>query len=392
MVLNPWTPLASSCPTPNLAKYVIPAVTLLYLAGSLRQYNILAKAFRQAMNLYPTIYALNGFEPSDLPSYRDLEEIPKHLVKIEVEAKGGGNNTPPDSFTYTAVTLSQWGLWINFLENSPIVATEFPDFPANISARIENSSSLETQAQEQESNPDPKPSQASGPVDQRTAHLRFAGIKPPQADTKNVGHCSETGQTKEIIAPNGRLITAPNGGTEAANISFMNLKSTPVANQEPSPESGTGPQPDPMTTTLKQVNQVANLISLTNERTPGLSAIFLPLNQSTKIPWTHISQCPDLPPMENIKFGGGVLYRPKDPALQTLYHFLIKLIQLLPYFIFAFYQISTRSHGTPAPPPAVSCPPGVPFGPVHFTDYPLKPKYKDYTPEKILKLDPLACI
>ncbi|KAJ9055472.1 hypothetical protein DSO57_1003549 [Entomophthora muscae] len=63
------------------------------------------------------------------------------------------------------------------------------------------------------------------------------------------------------------------------------------------------------------------------------------------------------------------------------------LIQLLPYFVFAFYQISTRSHGPPAPLPAVFCPSGVPFGPVHFTDYPLKPKYKDYTPEKILKLN-----
>ncbi|KAJ9060798.1 hypothetical protein DSO57_1026937 [Entomophthora muscae] len=51
-----------------------------------------------------------------------------------------------------------------------------------------------------------------------------------------------------------------------------------------------------------------------------------------------------------------------------------------------------RSPGPPVPPPAVFCPPGVPFGPVHFTEYPLKPEYKDYTPENILKLDTLACI
>ncbi|KAJ9056252.1 hypothetical protein DSO57_1035139, partial [Entomophthora muscae] len=50
------------------------------------------------------------------------------------------------------------------------------------------------------------------------------------------------------------------------------------------------------------------------------------------------------------------------------------------------------SHGPPAPPPAVFCPPGVPFGPVHFTEYPLKPEYKNYAPEKILELDPLAHI
>ncbi|KAJ9050177.1 hypothetical protein DSO57_1016846 [Entomophthora muscae] len=71
---------------------------------------------------------------------------------------------------------------------------------------------------------------------------------------------------------------------------------------------------------------------------------------------------------------------------------LFWLTQLLPYFVFAIYQFSSRSPGPPAPLPAVFCPPGVPFGPVCFTDYPLKSEYKDYTPEKILKLDPLACI
>ncbi|KAJ9060616.1 hypothetical protein DSO57_1028982 [Entomophthora muscae] len=71
---------------------------------------------------------------------------------------------------------------------------------------------------------------------------------------------------------------------------------------------------------------------------------------------------------------------------------LFWLTQLLPYFVFAIYQFSSRSPGPPAPLPAVSCPPGVPFGPVHFTNYPLKSEYKDYTPEKILKLNPLACI
>ncbi|KAJ9053910.1 hypothetical protein DSO57_1019689 [Entomophthora muscae] len=69
MNLNLCTPLASSQPTPNLANYVIPAVMLLYLAVSLRQCIILAKAFFQAINLYPIVYALNSFEPPDLPSY-----------------------------------------------------------------------------------------------------------------------------------------------------------------------------------------------------------------------------------------------------------------------------------------------------------------------------------
>ncbi|KAJ9063432.1 hypothetical protein DSO57_1000025 [Entomophthora muscae] len=71
---------------------------------------------------------------------------------------------------------------------------------------------------------------------------------------------------------------------------------------------------------------------------------------------------------------------------------LLWLIQLLPYFVFAVYQFSSRSPGPPAPLPAVFCPPGAPFGPVHFTEYPLKPEYKDYTPEKILELDLLARI
>ncbi|KAJ9054927.1 hypothetical protein DSO57_1009345 [Entomophthora muscae] len=69
MVLNPWAPLASSCPTPNLATFVIPAAMLLYLAVSLRQYKILAKAFCQSVNFYPIVYALNSFEPPNLTSY-----------------------------------------------------------------------------------------------------------------------------------------------------------------------------------------------------------------------------------------------------------------------------------------------------------------------------------
>ncbi|KAJ9072570.1 hypothetical protein DSO57_1026145 [Entomophthora muscae] len=66
---------------------------------------------------------------------------------------------------------------------------------------------------------------------------------------------------------------------------------------------------------------------------------------------------------------------------------------LLPYILQVVPTVTgLRSPGPPAPLPAVFCPSGAPFGPIHFTDYPLKHKYKDYTPEKILKLDPLACI
>ncbi|KAJ9084216.1 hypothetical protein DSO57_1026720 [Entomophthora muscae] len=89
MVLNLWTPLASSCPTPNLATYVIPTATLLYLAVSLRQCIILAKAFCQAVNFYPIVYALNGFEPPNLPSY-----VTKVLPSILGYYKRGGGQNP----------------------------------------------------------------------------------------------------------------------------------------------------------------------------------------------------------------------------------------------------------------------------------------------------------
>ncbi|KAJ9081244.1 hypothetical protein DSO57_1016783 [Entomophthora muscae] len=204
---------------------------------------------------------------------------------------------------------------------------------------IDNSFSLETWAREQESNPNPGSPWAAGPMNCRTTCPRFSGIEPPQADTENVGPCSETGQTKEIIAPNGRLITAPNGGTEAAIISFMNLKSTPATNQEPTQERGTGLQPSPMTTTLKQDNQVAKLRFLTNERTPGPSAILLLLDPSTQFPRPWPSQCPDESPMENVKFGGGVLYIPKDPHTPNLLPFLNKGYVTLAYTATALFCI-----------------------------------------------------
>ncbi|KAJ9062346.1 hypothetical protein DSO57_1011699 [Entomophthora muscae] len=187
--------------------------------------------------------------------------------------------------------------------------------------RIGNSFTRDTQAQGQDSNPDPESPQATGPGDQGTACPCFPGVKPLQAETKNDGPNGEASQNKGIIAPNGGVIKTPNGGNKILTISFMNLKSTPMANQEPSPERGMGPQPNPMATNLEQDNQVANLISLTNERTPGLVAILPPLNLSTQILQACLFQCLDEPPKENIKSGSGVLYRPKDPVLQTYCHF-----------------------------------------------------------------------
>ncbi|KAJ9048351.1 hypothetical protein DSO57_1035846 [Entomophthora muscae] len=139
--------------------------------------------------------------------------------------------------------------------------------------RIDNSYTLETRAQEQESNPGPEYPQAARPGDQGTTCQSFSGVKPPQAEAKNDGPNGEASQIKGIIAQNGGLIKAPNGSNKILTISFMSLNSTLVANQEPSLEEGMGPQPNPMTTTLEQDNQVANLRSLINERTPSLGAI-----------------------------------------------------------------------------------------------------------------------
>ncbi|KAJ9073834.1 hypothetical protein DSO57_1012370 [Entomophthora muscae] len=205
----------------------------------------------------------------------------------------------------------------------PCCAILPPRHHSSLPIRIVNFSSLETRAQEQESNPNSGPLDpwATRPVDRSTACLRLSGIKPPQADTKNVSPCSETSQTKEIIALNGRLTTAHNEGTDLETISFMNLKSTPAIYQEPTQERGTGPRPGPMTIALKQDNQVAKLKFLTNERTPGPSGILLPLDQAPSSPCPAFPNFLMNPPIENVKFGGGVLYRPKDPALQTYCHF-----------------------------------------------------------------------
>ncbi|KAJ9058426.1 hypothetical protein DSO57_1012454 [Entomophthora muscae] len=53
-------------------------------------------------------------------------------------------------------------------------------------------------------------------------------------------------------------------------------------------------------------------------------------------------------------------------------------------------QLSQKLSYPPATLPATYHSPGASFGPVHFTEYPLKPEYRDYSPEKILAQDPLA--
>ncbi|KAJ9051066.1 hypothetical protein DSO57_1008329 [Entomophthora muscae] len=57
----------------------------------------------------------------------------------------------------------------------------------------------------------------------------------------------------------------------------------------------------------------------------------------------------------------------------------------------ADYQATTPSRDQPAnSPQALYCPPGAPFGPVHFTEYPPNPAYSEYNLETIFIADPLA--
>ncbi|KAJ9072691.1 hypothetical protein DSO57_1024726 [Entomophthora muscae] len=165
-------------------------------------------------------------------------------------------------------------VWLLLLQAflSSIFRRTGADYSSSTSPNHENP---ETRARKQGSNPKPGFLWAARPVDCGTACPLFSGIEPPQADTECIDPCSKKRKTKEIIAPNG--------GTAFATIS-INLESTPATNQEPTQERGTGPQPSPMTLTLKQDNQAAKSSFLTNERTPRPSAILPPLDPSTQFP------------------------------------------------------------------------------------------------------------
>ncbi|KAJ9064902.1 hypothetical protein DSO57_1025429 [Entomophthora muscae] len=75
--------------------------------------------------------------------------------------------------------------------------------------------------------------------------------------------------------------------------------------------------------------------------------------------------------------------------------------QILPYLVLVIYhpnssqvdhQAAALPQDQPAEPPqALYCPPGAPFGPVHFTEYPPpNPAYSEYNLETILIAYPLA--
>ncbi|KAJ9090217.1 hypothetical protein DSO57_1004795 [Entomophthora muscae] len=217
----------------------------------------------------------------------------------------------------------------------------------------------------------------------------------------------------------------------------MSLKSTLVVNQDSSPEENAGLKPASMIMAQEQKNQEIFPEVLTNKKMTSSSVILLLLNPGVLATQPHISQSYNEPYMENVKFGGrpfvsllfalffayastldqlGSFYSSihnlivdsfnppssSDHFLDLEINFLTKLsvIKTGLYFIFlgslisvaianfAHLFLSTRSPGLPAPLPAVYQLPGAPFEPVHFTEYLLKPEYKEYTLEKILEQDP----
>ncbi|KAJ9063912.1 hypothetical protein DSO57_1035961 [Entomophthora muscae] len=74
--------------------------------------------------------------------------------------------------------------------------------------------------------------------------------------------------------------------------------------------------------------------------------------------------------------------------------------QILPYLVLVIFHLNSSqldnkatapSRDKPAnPPQALYCPPGAPFRPVHFTEYPPNPAYLEYNLETILISNPLT--
>ena len=64
---------------------------------------------------------------------------------------------------------------------------------------------------------------------------------------------------------------------------------------------------------------------------------------------------------------------------------------IVPYFILALIQFIPSPAGPSCPLPAYNCPPCAPFGPVHFTKYPLKPEFQHYTPNYVSRIHLSAC-
>ncbi|KAJ9088133.1 hypothetical protein DSO57_1026163 [Entomophthora muscae] len=112
----------------------------------------------------------------------------------------------------------------------------------------------------------------------------FFGIKPLQAEAPVNSQSQNTNISPTIVAPKEEPFELPNEGRDGAYVRFMSLKSSQATNQEPTQERGLGLRPSPLTITLKQDNQVAKLRILTNEKTPGPSAILLLSDPSTQFP------------------------------------------------------------------------------------------------------------
>ncbi|KAJ9081344.1 hypothetical protein DSO57_1015627 [Entomophthora muscae] len=94
------------------------------------------------------------------------------------------------------------------------------------SVKIDNSSPLETQAQERDLNPGPGFLRAAGPMDRWATHPCFLGIKPLQAEAPVNSQSQNTNTSPTIVAPKEEPLKLPNEGRDSAYVSFMSLKSS----------------------------------------------------------------------------------------------------------------------------------------------------------------------
>ncbi|KAJ9062500.1 hypothetical protein DSO57_1010072, partial [Entomophthora muscae] len=81
-------------------------------------------------------------------------------------------------------------------------------------------------AQEWDLNPDPESPQATGPIDQGTACLRFLETESPQAEAPARSQSQNTSAGLTMVVPKEGLLKLPNEGRESSSVNFMNFKSS----------------------------------------------------------------------------------------------------------------------------------------------------------------------
>ncbi|KAJ9048481.1 hypothetical protein DSO57_1034713 [Entomophthora muscae] len=96
--------------------------------------------------------------------------------------------------------------------------------------------------------------QATGPVDQEPACMRFFGIEPLQAEAPAKSQSQNTCTSSTMVAPKEEPLKLPNGSRDGTSVNFMSLKSSQVTNQTLLPKINPGFGPNPVTTAKNQEN------------------------------------------------------------------------------------------------------------------------------------------